>query len=195
MNKDPRIDFDELAVALRAPGARAPLVVWMIEHHDELASMLARTRVNWASFCAYIDKQGFRNARGEPLIPDTVRQCWKRARAAVSREKKAAARRRLSDGIVTRSSAEADRVPRSLGVGGTNGSGVEPVPRARPARPIAIEPEFDPGEQNTDLELRPVPAQLRGWQPPSAEAAAAREVAEMAQQAAKPKRAKDAPNG
>ncbi len=194
MNKDPRIDFDELAVALRAPGARAPLVVWMIEHHDELASMLARTRVNWASFCAYIDKQGFRNARGEPLIPDTVRQCWKRARAAISREKKAAARRRLSDGIVTRSSAEADRVPRSLGVGGTNGSGVELVPRARPARPIAIEPEFDTGEQG-DLALKPIPGRLRGWQPPSAEATAAHEAAELAQRVAKPKRAKDPPNG
>lgn len=195
MNKDPRIDLDELAVALRAPGARAPLVVWMIEHHDELATMLSRTRVNWAGFCAYVDRQGFRNARGEPLVPGNVRECWKRARAAIAKEKKTVARRRLSDGIAMRSSTETDRVLRSLDAGDTNGSGVEPVPCARPARPIAIEPEFDAGQPSADLELKPVPARLRGWQPPSAEAAAAREVAEMTEQAAKPKRAKDAPNG
>jgi len=194
MNEKPRIDLDELAVALRAPGARAPLVVWMIEHHDELAAMLSRTRVNWASFCAYVDKQGFRNGRGQSLNPDNVRQCWKRARAVIAREKKAAARRRLAEGMVPRAGAESDRMFQSRDTRGGNGSGVEPASRARPARPVPIEPEFDLGEQS-DVELKPIPSRLRGWQPRSAEAAAAREVAELAQRTAKPKRAKDAPNG
>ncbi len=194
MNEEPQIDLDELAVALRAPGAHAPLVVWMIEHHDELAAMLSRTRVNWAGFCAYVDKQGFRNGRGQSLSPDNVRQCWKRARAVIARERKAASRRRLAEGLVTRTGTESDRVFQPRDTRSGNGSGVEPAPRVRPAHPVPIEPEFDTGEQG-DLALRPIPGRLRGWQPPSAEATAAREVAELAQRVAKPKRAKDSPNG
>lgn len=194
MNDAPRIDLDELAVALRAPGARAPLVVWMIEHHDELAAMLSRTRVNWASFCTYVDKQGFRNGRGQSLSPDNVRQCWKRARAVIARERKAAGRRRLAEGLVTSPGAESDRLVQPHDARSGNGSGVEPPPRAMPARPIAIEPEFDPGE-HSDLELKPIPGRLRGWQPASTEAVAAGEVAELTKKVAKRKRAKDAPNG
>ncbi|MGH7083503.1 MAG: hypothetical protein ACREFN_00745, partial [Acetobacteraceae bacterium] len=81
------------------------------------------------------------------------------------------------------------------GTGSANVSGSEPTPRARPARPLPIEPEFDPGGQQNDFELKPIPGRLRGWQPPSGEATAAREVAELAQRVAKPKRAKDPPNG
>lgn len=128
MNKQPQIDLDELALALRAPGARAPLVVWMIEHHDELAAMLTRTRVNWASFCVYVDRRGFRNARGQSLTPENVRHCWQRARVVVTREKKAASRRRLADGMTVHATADGDQIVLSSGAGSAK------EPRFEPAR-------------------------------------------------------------
>ncbi|MGH7085807.1 MAG: hypothetical protein ACREFN_12540 [Acetobacteraceae bacterium] len=141
MNKQPRIDLEELAVALRAPGARAPLVVWMIEHHDELTTMLARTRVNWASFCAYVDRQGFRNAKGQALTPDNVRHCWQRARTVVTKEKKTNARRRLAESMTARASADAEGMPASSGEPASAVHRFKPVRKRVPEVQRAMTPE------------------------------------------------------
>ena len=82
------IDISALNDALAdAPGTRAPLVVWMIEHHDELITLFAKRRVNWARFCDYLGRQGMTNGRGEKLAPETVRQSWVRARAVVAKQR------------------------------------------------------------------------------------------------------------
>ncbi|MDX5929555.1 hypothetical protein [Acidiphilium acidophilum] len=84
----PTIDLAELDAAMhQAPGARAPLIVWMMDHHDDLIALFARRRVNWTRFCSYIADHGFLNGKGEPLKPEAVRQCWKRARAVIARQR------------------------------------------------------------------------------------------------------------
>lgn len=77
---------DELA---DAPGTRSPLVVWMIEHHDELGTLFTTRGVNWSRLCEYLGRQGMTNGRGEKLTPNTVRHSWLRARAAVARQRAA----------------------------------------------------------------------------------------------------------
>jgi len=84
----PTIDLAELDAAMhQAPGARAPLIVWMMDNHDDLVALFARRRVNWTRFCGYIAEHGFLNGKGEPLKPEAVRQCWKRARAVIARQR------------------------------------------------------------------------------------------------------------
>lgn len=92
---------DELA---EAPGTRAPLVVWMIEHHDQLATLFAMRRVNWARFCDYLGRHGMTNGRGGKLAPETVRHSWIRARAVVAKQR-IASRATSSVPVVTTPSA------------------------------------------------------------------------------------------
>ncbi|MDD2861494.1 MAG: hypothetical protein PHI71_10570 [Acidiphilium sp.] len=84
MNSPPKIPpFDPLELTRRlnsAAGTRAPLVMWMIENHDELDRVLSLARVNWLAFAGYVTELGFLNARGKPLSPQNVRQCWGRAK-------------------------------------------------------------------------------------------------------------------
>ncbi|MGC9271820.1 hypothetical protein, partial [Acidiphilium sp.] len=84
----PIIDLAELDAAMhQAPGARAPLIVWMMDHHDDLIALFARRRVNWTRFCSYLADHGFLNGKGQPLKPESARQCWKRARAVIAHQR------------------------------------------------------------------------------------------------------------
>jgi hypothetical protein len=89
----PQIDLADFAAAMaNAPGARAPLIVWMVDHHDEFAAMIVKQGVNWASVTEVFARQGFQTARGGTLIPETVRSYWKRARTIVAKQRRASRR-------------------------------------------------------------------------------------------------------
>lgn len=87
------IDLDALAKAAATGGhPRAPLVVWMCDHHDEFAAILSRNGVSWPSITAFFAKAGYAGAHGETLTPGTVRSCWSRARKIVARRRQAPSR-------------------------------------------------------------------------------------------------------
>lgn len=85
------IDLNALAKAASVGGrARAPIIVWMCDHHDEFAAILTRQGVNWTRIAAFFADAGYTGARGEILIPETVRSYWKRARKIVAAQRKRA---------------------------------------------------------------------------------------------------------
>jgi hypothetical protein len=102
----PIIDLAELDAAMhQAPGSRAPLIVWMMDNHDDLVALFARRRVNWTRFCGYIAEHGFLNGKGQPLKPEAVRQCWKRARAVVAHQRSPLTRTGTATGTAQRTDA------------------------------------------------------------------------------------------
>lgn len=155
----PTIDLAELDAAMhQAPGARAPLIVWMMDHHDDLIALFARRRVNWTRFCSYIADHGFLNGKGEPLKPEAVRQCWKRARAVIARQRalpplpgaaaagdRGAVNDRSSMGPAAGVAAGAsERAGQTVEARGTKGSMAAPVPPpAAPTRfkPVSLKPQ------------------------------------------------------
>lgn len=89
----PDIKLADLETAMAyAPGTRAPLIVWMIDHHDEFAALIAKHRVNWAGVSQFFTQQGFQAANGHTLRPETVRSYWKRARLIVIKQRAATPR-------------------------------------------------------------------------------------------------------
>lgn len=86
--KLPPLDPAELSRRITAAnGTRAPLVVWMIENHDELERIIAVAHVNWDAVTEYVTGLGASNSRGQPLTKRNVRNCWLRAKKAVNKNR------------------------------------------------------------------------------------------------------------
>ena len=84
----PEIDLDALAQAASTGGrTRAPLVIWMCEHHDEFAALLDRQGVNWNRIATFFSENGYAGAGGQPLTPRTVRSYWGRARKLIAQRR------------------------------------------------------------------------------------------------------------
>ncbi|MCF3948180.1 hypothetical protein L2A60_16010 [Acidiphilium iwatense] len=124
---------------------RAPLLLWMIDHHDEMRALIQRHRINWAFVTERFTQAGFRAAGDRPLKPRTVRGYWERARKYVEKHPPAAP-------VALRQEAVAP-APASA-----------PLPGNRRGF-VDIEPEIAPD----DLFDKPLPTiRLRHQQPKSA---------------------------
>jgi hypothetical protein len=77
----PEIDLNRLGTGT---GTRSPLLLWMIDHHDDMTAMIQRHRINWETATQRFTEAGFRSGRDRPLTPRGVRACWTRARKFVA---------------------------------------------------------------------------------------------------------------
>ncbi|MCW8309492.1 hypothetical protein AruPA_20975 [Acidiphilium sp. PA] len=77
----PELSVDALG---KGTGTRAPALLWMIDHHDELLALIRRHRINWTYVTERLTEAGFRDAADNPLKPRTVRSYWERARKYVA---------------------------------------------------------------------------------------------------------------
>lgn len=77
----PELSVDGLG---KGTGTRAPALLWMIDHHDEMLALIRRHRINWAFVADRLTEAGFRDAADHPLKPRTVRSYWERARKYVA---------------------------------------------------------------------------------------------------------------
>lgn len=85
---DPGPDIEQLA-ELMAAGMRrrSPLMVWLIEHHDEFAALLYKYGADWDGLAGYFSKSGLRTRAGKPLGARTVKNCWFRAQRHVAKQR------------------------------------------------------------------------------------------------------------
>lgn len=84
------IDLNDLIFQDGKP-PRSPLVIWMMDHHDDFAALIRRHSVNWPHVAERFNRAGFRATGNKPLNPETVRTYWKRARHYVARNRAAIA--------------------------------------------------------------------------------------------------------
>lgn len=77
----PELSVDGLG---KGTGTRAPALLWMIDHHDEMLALIRRHRINWTFVTERLTEAGFRDAADHPLKPRTVRSYWERARKYVA---------------------------------------------------------------------------------------------------------------
>lgn len=76
------------------PNARAkrPLIIWMMEHHNEMVALIRHHRISWQFATERFTAAGFTAASHRPLKPETVRSYWKRAQKYVAHERAIAAK-------------------------------------------------------------------------------------------------------
>jgi hypothetical protein len=83
-------DFDIRKISETMPasyGRRSPLIVWMVENHDEFAAFAKKHRPDWDALTQQFTEAGLVSRSSKPLNPETVRTYWKRARALVARQR------------------------------------------------------------------------------------------------------------
>lgn len=127
----PEIDIQKIGEAMSAGvRSRSPLMIWLIENHDEFAALLAKHGADWKGLAKQFSDAGLVSRSGNALTARTVETYWLRARRHVA--KQATARRKSSGGRAA-SPAEPS---------GKTTTAFEPATPAEPAaRP---EPKFKP---------------------------------------------------
>lgn len=139
------LDGTELTRRLmQSSGSRAPLVVWMIQNYDELRRIFHLTRVNWVTFAEYVTELGFVNARGRPLTPNNVMECWRRTKKAMGVAPRAKKKARPPDQASSPAPAPAPVEPRFKVARAHD----EHLWTQQPAVPVPTPPQLPPQEPN-----------------------------------------------